>query len=516
MASPGRNNKTYSLNDLDSIIIKSPEFEKQKLKNIELKKQKLEQTTNNRDKYIGYNNLFNEYQYYKYDSAFFYAQKMHQLALEMNDQNKILESRLIIAYSNLSAGLFFEAKKILDAIPLESVPPAYQVVILSIYAKIYHDLADSSWNETYLKDYSDLVINYNEQLISLLNNDPVASLPHQASIHEAKKEYGKAIDVLNKFMEQGDLDERAYNLCMGGIGKQYLLLGDTTQAIPYLTYVAIEDIKNNTRETPALSILASIIYAQGDIDRAYLYASQSLKDANVFNAQHRKIEIGKILPIIEGSRFELMKRQKDYLSYYGILISAVSILLILSIVYIYRQIKLLRRARNMIQSQNDKLNEVNFKLKEASKIKNEYIGRFFSLNYTLVKEFEDQQKLIMRKIVNKQYNDIPKLLKNINIDSNLSFDKVFLKMYPNFVKQYNALFDKKDQVILPDENTLTPEMRIFALIRLGISDSDKIAKMLNYSVNTINTYKTKVKNKSIIPNEQFEDEIMKIDSLQKP
>jgi DNA-binding NarL/FixJ family response regulator len=77
-----------------------------------------------------------------------------------------------------------------------------------------------------------------------------------------------------------------------------------------------------------------------------------------------------------------------------------------------------------------------------------------------------------------------------------SFDKVFLKLFPDFVTFFNSLFDERDRIVLKEGQLLNTELRIFALIRMGISDTEKIAKILNYSVNTIYAYKTRVKSKS--------------------
>ena len=122
---------------------------------------------------------------------------------------------------------------------------------------------------------------------------------------------------------------------------------------------------------------------------------------------------------------------------------------------------------------------------------------------------------IDRKITTRQYDDLRYTLKQSTLNAERenmyqAFDQTFIKLFPHFVERYNELFDDKDRKLPPDEHSLTSEMRIFALIRLGITDSERIAKFLDYSVHTVNTYKTRIKNRSTVDNDQFETLIMEI------
>jgi len=188
---------------------------------------------------------------------------------------------------------------------------------------------------------------------------------------------------------------------------------------------------------------------------------------------------------------------------------------------IWKQVKQLRFARRVIQNQNKSLIENNKILLESNKTKEEYIGYFFRLNSVFIDELESFQKQVNRKLLSKQYDELSQLLKKTDYKKEqqnklVSFDNIVLKIFPDFVEQFNKLFDNKDKVVLHAGDPLPNEIRIFVLIRLGINDSEDIARFLNYSVNTINTYKTKVKKRSLIPNDQFEQKIMEIKSGNKP
>ena len=152
---------------------------------------------------------------------------------------------------------------------------------------------------------------------------------------------------------------------------------------------------------------------------------------------------------------------------------------------------------------------------EADKIKTAYIGRSFYSNAEFIGKLEKVYLAIDRKITAKQYDDLRYTLKQSTLNSEResmyeAFDDTFLKLFPNFVERFNLLFDEADRKMPPNDHSLTSEMRIFALIRLGISDSERIAKFLDYSVHTVNTYKTRIKNRSTADNDKFESLVMQI------
>jgi len=186
---------------------------------------------------------------------------------------------------------------------------------------------------------------------------------------------------------------------------------------------------------------------------------------------------------------------------------------------IRKQLNKLKIARKTIQEQNEKVLLTNSELYEANKIKDKYIGHFFYVNYQYIDKLEHMYRLINRKVASKQYDEFPKLFKEADIlmerkNMYTSFDQTFLKLFPDFINEYKLLFPLDELPHMGIENgSLTVEMRIFALIRLGVIESEKISKFLNYSIHTINTYKTKVKNKSIVQNELFEQKIMEIKSV---
>ena len=182
---------------------------------------------------------------------------------------------------------------------------------------------------------------------------------------------------------------------------------------------------------------------------------------------------------------------------------------------IRRKNRKLLEARETIAEQLEQLKHTNLQLQEDDKIKNAYIGRSFYTNAEFIAKLEKLYLAIDRKIAARQYEDLRSMMKLSTLNTERAsmyeaFDQTFLKLFPDFVERYNALFEEKDRKLPDNDQSLTSEMRIFALIRLGINDSERIAKFLDYSVHTVNTYKTRIKNRSMVDNEQFERLIMDI------
>jgi len=238
------------------------------------------------------------------------------------------------------------------------------------------------------------------------------------------------------------------------------------------------------------------------------------------------------MPIIQSSRINFIESQRRLWIIYGSVVSGILILLIFLIAVIYRQNRKLEHARKVISVAHGKLSEVNSKLhevnlelhdvnlrlSEANKIKEEYIGYFFTINSGILQKIERLKSSIEQKLRDRRLDDIRVVVGNINIHNEKqellkSFDKAFLKIFPHFVEEFNSLFEEEDQVKLSDDELLTTDLRIYALIRLGIKDNEKIAEILEYSVKSIYAYKTKMRNRSKLPKEDFDKRIMSIKSL---
>jgi tetratricopeptide (TPR) repeat protein len=333
-------------------------------------------------------------------------------------------------------------------------------------------------------------------------------------------QFESARETFLRLYNHSPMTEHQRAITVSTLGYIYTILGRNEEAIFLLTIASISDIKSSIKETVALRNLAQLLYNKGDNERAYRYIKIALEDADFYNARQRKKEVGNILPIIEGKQLTGIENQKKQLISYLLLISILVVvalaLLIISLVQFYR----LKQVKELLQKTNDVLVNTNVKLSEANRIKEKYIGYYFNVNAGYLERIGKIQKSLGRKITLRQFDEMHDYLKK-DLDPkkemeelNRNFDKIVLSLFPNFVARFNELFKKEDQFILRENELLNKELRIFALIRMGITDNETIAHILNFSVNTVYTYKTRIKNKSIVSNNEFEDYLMKIDALE--
>jgi tetratricopeptide (TPR) repeat protein len=302
------------------------------------------------------------------------------------------------------------------------------------------------------------------------------------------------------------------------LSDMYIQKGNNNEAIRLLVSAAISDIKSSTKEAAAMLNLAQLLHKQGDVKNAYTFINQAMDDANYYGARQRKIQVSNYLMLIAGGKVNSVEEQKRILFLYASLLTVLAIIVVVFAFIIYRQLKKLKKADEIIIQTNFSLQKTIDKLNEAEVIKEEYIGYYFNLISEYINKLEKFKRSVDNKLITRRFDDIQILVNNINLKKEreelfVTFDKAFLKIFPNFVSAYNALFHEDHQVKLLANQLLNTDLRIFALIRLGIHDTEKIANILEYSMNTIYNYKARIKSKSLIANDDFEDEIMKIKAI---
>ena len=298
----------------------------------------------------------------------------------------------------------------------------------------------------------------------------------------------------------------------------------------YLALSSLSDIQSAITDHASLWMLADLLLKDGDIERAYHYIRFSWDETNRFRARSRSWQSADILSLIDKNYQATIEGKNRILVTYLTLISVLTLLLISAIVYIYRQMKRLAEARNHLQEtneqlkvlngelyqMNDRLQSANLELSESNRIKEEYIGRFMSLCSSYIDKLDGYRRMVYKMVSSGQIGELVKVTrssKGLEAELNAlykNFDTAFLHLFPNFVTQFNSLLLEDEQVVLKRDELLNTELRIFALIRLGINDSSQIAEFLRYSVNTIYNYRAKVKNKAFVSRDDFENLVREI------
>jgi tetratricopeptide (TPR) repeat protein len=517
------------VNELNKAIAQSAEYETGKLNRIQALKDILNKSTSPEpvEQYNLALKIFEEYKSFNYDSAFLYVNKLAELGNRLNDPVKIIRAKVSLSFILLSAGMFKETFESLNTIQIANAPDSIKAEYYTLLGRLHYDLADYDGDYYHTTLYLEKAKQAIDSALQLL---PPSSFAYEYfnGLRNLKAEnMAAAMQSLEALYKRNDLTLHQVALVTSTLSRIYTLNSQVQESTDLLIEAAIADIKSSTKETIALFNLADIFYKKGDLKNAAIYVQKANDDAVAYGARQRKAQINPLLQLVQNQKIITVEQQRKALLIFTILISFFLLVVIGFAIIIFRQVKKLKAARENLMQVNKQLAEANTeketfnlrlqksnaRLLEADKIKEEYIGYFFNLDTELFLKIEKFKHAIDKKIVEDKLADIKFIVNKFNLTEEKeevlkSFDKVFLKLFPDFVSIFNSLFKEEDQVKLKEGQLLNTELRIFALIRMGITENEKIAQILGYSVNTIYTYKTKIKNKSLVPNEAFEDKIL--------
>lgn len=510
------------LQQLDQVVENRSIYDNRKEQKIERLKESISLAGNDSVRYEIYNKLFREYFNYQTDSALHYVSLKENLAKakhwDYRDELRMNRSEL---FSTM--GMYKEAIDMLEKIDSKKLSTSQLRYYYSMWNSLYGLIAGYSLTQKERDIYYQTSTMYRDSLIPLYSPDVEIYYRLQAGQFIARKAYQEAVDVL-KSVPTELLEGHSIGLVAFDLSTAYEGLGDTEQEMYYLAKSAIVDLKLSIKEYIALHKLAYLLYQQGDIERAYKYLNRSMADAVFCNARFRAISITQSYPIIDQA-YRIKSAQELQLRQILMSISlGVSLLLIGMVLYIYRQMRKLKVARldlskmnEQLQHVNKQLYKVNQELSSANLIKQEYIVHYLDQCTMYLDKMEKYRRSLENLSISK---DLKALFKAIKSESFIteerekfykSFDETFLSLFPHFVESLNALLRDDEQLHPHPGELLSTELRIFALIRLGITDSNKIARFLRYSLTTIYNYRSKVRNKAK-DKIQFETQVGQIQS----
>lgn len=529
----------YSYNGQDSIFTLLNKELNNKALYVEKKEQKINSlkellTTKNLPLIQEYDinvKLSEEYKKYKIDSAIFYIEKNQEIARNINNKDMIDEASLHLSLLYSASGIYIESRQILNAINRNELSHKLLPLYFEANSQFYGHYAQSNNRHTYFQKNEA----YRDSLLTILDPN---SIKYQIAYSEKILYQGQleiATNRLLKLIEEVSPQDPNYAIVTYLLGTVYKNKHDLEHQKLYYTMSAICDIRNAIKDNASLQSLASTYYEEGNIDQAYKLTKSAIEDAVFCNVRFRTIEISEFFTIINTAYQAKEYKQKSELKMFLIFTSILILCLVVAVIYVYKQMKRVSKIRKELYHANVKLidlnegmtatngqlNRANQQLSEANHIKEEYIAHFFDLCSTYIGKLEDYRKSLNKKASNNQIEDLFKMLKSTTIVDNeleelyKKFDNIFLSLYPGFVDGFNSLLIKEEQVQLKSGELLNTELRIFALIRLGITDSVKIAGFLRYSLSTIYNYRTKARNKAAVSRDEFEDQVMKIGIIQK-
>jgi len=484
-------------------------------------KAKLESTpkTNFNAQYNLCDKLYEEYKVYQFDSAYVYTQKLLGISKSIKNASKENETRIKVGFLLVSAGMFKESFDCLNHIDVRLLNDSSKREYYKIKSRAYADLAEYNSDSNYSPSDKAEAIKYTDSAITLSKPNSFDWLYSQGDRQVISLQTQKPSPYFTKLLDSYDITEHQRAMVSTGLSFFYNKPTQYDERVYLMAVGAINDIRSSTKETLALFKLGQQLYQNGDIKDAYTFIQQAMDDAQFYGARLRKIKIGAVLPVVAAQINIATEKEKNKFLIYLLSITVVAILIALVSFIVFIQLKRLKVKERIIEEKNVLLEKINDKLIEDTHIKEEYIGYFFNVISGYILKLEKLKRNVERKITIKKYDDVLLSVNEINIKKEretlfYTFDHIFLKIFPNFISTFNSLFKKEDQIWPKDNEVLNTDLRIFALMRLGISDVETIANILEYSVNTIYVYKMRIKAKALVPSDEFDHRIMDIKAIE--
>lgn len=468
--------------------------------------------------YTVYTKLYEEYKVYQFDSAYTYNQKIEKISKILNDKAKYYDSKIKQGFILLSAGMFKECFECLNQIDTKLLTDSVKIEYYSLKSRSYSDLADYNNNINFTPYDNALSIKYIDSALKICKPNSYQQLMLNGNKQILFDQLDHPSVYLNRLLTSFPLTEHQRAMAATGLSFFFNKPSNINEKLYWLEIGVINDIRSSTKETLAAFKLGEELFKEGKVNDAYILVERALDDAQYYGARLRKLKIAAVLPVIAAAKNINTENEKNRLQIYLLSSTAITLLIVAISFIVFIQLKRLKVKEGIIEQKNIQLSNINNQLSEDAHIKEEYIGYFFNNISGYISKLEKLKRNIERKIATKKYDDILITINEINIKKereNLfyTFDHVFLKIFPNFIAEFNSLLKKEDQIWPKDNEVLNTDLRIFALKRLGIDENQTIANILEYSVSTIYVYKMRIKAKALVQGELFDQKIMSIKSI---
>ena len=460
-----------------------------------------------------YDKLYDEYFVFQFDSAMVYADKAITLADRIGDKFHHDKCRIEKASLLGVGGLYGEAVALLDEIDSTHLDNELRFDYTIAYYFIYTYWADYCHDYYYSPRYHERANNYLKQAVTMLRpTDSYYNFFWGEYFIYVERNDKRALEHYFKTLSTAPVESRWYAMASYAIANNYSANNNNNKYEEYMLRACISDLLNCTRENLAMQDLAMYLFKKGDdnILLAERYINFAMDDAKNYNNRLRIIEISQKLPVIVSTYREKLSSQNNIMRF---ALFGVSILFAFVVVLLYfysRQNRLLARSRhelsesnNLLSSLNDKLNTLNSRLLDTNSRRERLAKLYIDLCAKYIDRLSKFETLVKRKIKVGQVNDLLNTASSSRLSEEdaatfmNSFDTAFLDLYPSFVDEFNALLRTDEQIVPPHKGRLTTELRIYALIRLGVKESSEIAALLFYTPRTIYNYRSAIKSRAI-------------------
>ena len=522
---------------LDEAIVQAPDFVKKREQRIDVIKQRLQNVANDEERYKLTCNLFNEYMPYKSDSAAKYIYEAILLAEKKGNKSHLCHTRSLLAFLCSSTGQYVESKQILGSTDISGVDREALGQFYKSLAHVYGEMAYYSNIPKLKNEFFAKQDEYTEKIYEILPPSHDFYLQRKELECYKKGDIEGALRYNDKRLENVSPDSHEFAIVAFYRFMDLHKAGKTQEAMAWLAKSAICDVRNAVMDQGSLWELANLLAQEGQLERARVYITFAWECANTYSNHMRSWQISPILSSIDRQYQNEIEHTNSMLTNMTIAVSILLIILAVLLLYEYRRRRQLKEAHNELSEKNaqtkilnDELIQANLalddtnrqlktliiQLNEQTRVKEVYVGRFMSLCSDYIDKIDDFRKRVNRMVKGREYEELYRLTKSTDMktqeieDLCANFDNAFLHLFPNFITDFNALLRPEEQIEVPGEYKLNTTLRIFALIRLGIEDSSRIAKFLHYSVNTIYNYRARVKGAAITRRDDFETRVKNI------
>lgn len=501
------------LRNLDRVVLEKDSYTRAKDARIDSYRSSLQGKTGV-DLYGIYDHLYNEYSKYEIDSALTYAQKGVALAREMKDEARLESSLLNLAGVYVYAGMHTEASSILDGVKARDAS----------YYYIRYNLNSSLCQSAIFKDRKDgyraLVDSYRDTLIHILPAGSLSSVFLLSEKFNLEGRSSEALSVLSGKYSDPSISVADKAILDYLLGETYRSLKDVESAKVHYALSATADLQTPVKEYKSLQELAYLLFQDGDLTRAYNYISCAMEDMQGSNARIRAIEFASSFSTISEAYQKAMRRMNSRLQLILVALAVLAALLVLFAFIMSRQRSRLAGVNDELalsnaglKSANEHLTELSARLQEAGSIKEEYLYQYMEQASGYLDQLENYRRNLLmtyRKYGEKKMVSELEMPFDVDVEFKKfysNFDDTFLHLFPTFVQDVNALLKEDQQLVPKAGRKLNTELRILALIRLGVTDSVKIARFLHTSISTIYNYRTRFRNAAVSDRSDFEAKV---------
>ncbi len=470
--------------------------------------------------------LYDEYVAYKFDSAFYYIEKNVNALSSSADHDRFAASAVRMAHILAVTGLFDRARRLLDKVNPDSISDQQKIAYYTQQSELNLYRSEMAQFTNYFYDYIKRAQYYRQLVMQIAPKDSYDYVFNRATYICEAGDTEEAIRILEAYLNKTEQGTRIYSIITSTLAFFYQKKGVPEKQEYYLLLSAISDERSAIRENNSLRSLSELLMDRGNYDDAYRYLLQAISEAKFYGSRIRLMQVGRMAPQILQLYDAERTRTQQRTSLLLMVISIISIILAGIIVYtliLYRKkhaagLKIIEMNK-MLASHSEEIESVNTQMKEANRIKEEYIGRFLELSSQLISDSEQRLKQLNRLARERKLEELYAELKTMEpVNKGIRkfhshFDTAFLNIYPNFISEVNNLLNPECRFDVEQDGTpvkhLSTELRVLALIRLDITDNQEIADILRSSITTIYTYRSKIKARAI-NKESFEDDVRKI------